>query len=70
MTTSTSGHIDTNGGIRGHSAGEVFPWRVMGQGNNDSLKWWVISPQGHKVGIGFDTTAAAYRSARALKRMA
>lgn len=49
MTTKTSGHLSNNGGIRGHSAGDFYPYRVMIQGTFDNLKYHVINPQGDKV---------------------
>ena len=33
MNSQTVGHISTNGGIRGHSAGDVFPAIIMIKGN-------------------------------------
>lgn len=39
----TSGHLASNGGIRGHSAGECFPFIVVGTGDD---MWHVRSPDG------------------------
>lgn len=39
----TAGHLSSNGGIRGHSAGEHFPFIVVGTGDD---KWYVQSPNG------------------------
>ncbi len=50
MQTVTSGHLSSNGGLRGHSAGSIFPWRIMVQGELDNLQYWVINPSGEKVG--------------------
>lgn len=65
MTTSTSGHLSNNGGIRGHSAGDIFPWRVMAQGTFDSLRWHVIKPNGEAIPHGHRTPKRAYESATA-----
>ncbi len=64
MQTITAGHLSNNGGIRGHSAGDIFPWRVMAQGTFDSLKWHVIKPDGTKLGKGQYTSKTAYKVAR------
>ncbi len=60
----TTGHLTTNGGIRGHSAGDIFPWRVMAQGVGSSLRWHVIKPNGSKLGEGQYTIESAYKVAR------
>lgn len=44
---STSGHLSANMGIRGHSAGDVFPFIVVGTG--DDL-WHVQLPDGRMFG--------------------
>ena len=59
MNTSTSGHLSHNGGIRGHSAGEFYPFRVMAQGNNTFMTWWVVNPQGKQVQEFNDVYAAS-----------
>lgn len=65
MTTSiTSGHLASNMGIRGHSAGDIYPFRVMGQGKPDDIKWFVVKPNGEQLGDGHNTTASAYKVAR------
>lgn len=38
----TKGHLANNGGIRGHSAGDVFPWIAMQVGHNHG----VLTPAG------------------------
>lgn len=43
----TAGHLASNGGIRGHSAGDVFPFIVVGTG--DDL-WHVQLPDGRMFG--------------------
>lgn len=65
MTTLTAGHRANDGGIRGHSAGDFYPYRVMAQGKLDSLKHWVIDPQGKKVDW-FSTASSACILARCL----
>ena len=63
MKNLTSGHLTTNGGIRGHSVGEYFPWRVMAQGKIENLTWWLISPTGQKLN-SYRTVYDAVDSAR------
>lgn len=63
MKTITSGHLNNNGGIRGHSAGEIFPFRVMAQGKLDALVWHVIKPNGEKLGRGQTNITSAYKVA-------
>lgn len=48
MLNKTSGHMATSGGIRGHSAGSVFPYVVYATGNINNLRW-------HVLGNGVDT---------------
>ena len=64
MSTTTSGHISSNGGVRGHSAGEFFPFIVMAQGTIDGLRWHVIKPNGEKLGKGHVKVATAHKAAR------
>ncbi|AUR81865.1 hypothetical protein NVP1015O_51 [Vibrio phage 1.015.O._10N.222.51.E5] len=49
---STAGHLASNGGIRGHSAGDSFPMLVVGKGNpfDGSFRWQVRTPKGVVVG--------------------
>jgi len=68
MTALTSGHLSQDGGVRGHSAGDFYPYRVMQQGKLDSLKHWVIDPQGNKV-EWFSSAKAACILARCLHSM-
>ncbi len=68
MTALTAGHLASNGGIRGHSAGDFYPYRVMIQGQLDNLKHWVIDPQGKKV-EWFSGAKAACILARCLHGM-
>ena len=45
----TSGHLINNGGIRGHSAGDFYPYKVMAQGMISNLTWWTLAPNGSKI---------------------
>jgi len=66
MTNTTSGHLSNNGGVRGHSAGDIFPWLVMGQGvPGSSFRWILVNPSGEKIGTFF-TSVAAYSLGRHL----
>lgn len=62
----TKGHLLNNGGIRGHSAGDIFPYRIMLQGELHALKYWVINPQGHKL-YPYATAQGAHALAEILK---
>lgn len=59
----TRGHSTEQGGLRGHSMGEVYPYMVVGVGD----KWAVQTPDG-KIGEKFDTQAEAEAAAAALKQ--
>ena len=67
LNTDTSGHLSNNGGIRGHSAGDIYPWRIMGQGTLNALKYHVIAPNGKKYNTGYTTTTQAMAAARIFK---
>ena len=69
MSDSTSGHLTNNGGLRGHSAGDIFPWRVLITGTMDNLKYWIVSPTGKKGAFPYDSYATAYRMAGNFKEM-
>lgn len=56
--TTTTGHLSNNGGVRGHSAGDFFPYRVMVQGTFEHLTYWVINPDGTKEQQFNDSHAA------------
>jgi len=58
----TSGHLSNNGGVRGHSAGDFFPWRVMVKGS-DTLRYIVINPDGSYMST-WKTSKAACEMAR------
>lgn len=63
----TSGHIDTNGGLRGHSVGDIYPWRIMAKGTFKELFWLVITPDGQPTEHGYRTAGEAYDIAAQLK---
>ena len=69
MQTTTAGHLSNNGGIRGHSAGEFYPYRVMVQGTLDNLRYWIINPQGDKCSGGYSTAHMACEFALIFKEM-
>lgn len=46
----TKGHVAGNGGLRGHSCGEVFPFVVYQRGTPDDLYHWVLQPNGLRIG--------------------
>ena len=58
MQTVTAGHLDSNGGIRGHSAGLIFPYRIMIQGKLDNLTYWVMNPKGRKCARAYTIAGA------------
>jgi hypothetical protein len=43
----TRGHLSDNGGLRGHSAGDIFPFIIAGTGDD---KWHVQLPDGRMFG--------------------
>jgi hypothetical protein len=69
LATNTSGHLANNGGIRGHSAGTIYPWRIMAQGLLTSLKWHVIAPNGKKINTGYSTPQQAMTAAVVFKEL-
>lgn len=46
----TKGHRADQMGIRGHSCGEVFPFVIYAQGTFDDLWYWVLQPNGLRIG--------------------
>ncbi len=62
----TSGHLTNNGGIRGHSAGEFYPFRVIAVGKLDSIKWHVVYPDGSKSLTAHELASEAFTLARNL----
>ena len=59
MTDLTSGHLKNNGGLRGHSAGDIFPWRILITGTMDNLKYWIVNPSGTKSAKPYDNVGEA-----------
>lgn len=42
-TINTKGHLAGSGGVRGHSAGDVFPYVIVGRGDGVyGITWHVI----------------------------
>jgi hypothetical protein len=63
MDNLTSGHMSTQQGIRGHSAGDVFPYVIVAVGTPDELRWHIT---GMGIAIGdsvWRTYAAAHNFA-------
>jgi hypothetical protein len=56
MDNLTSGHMSTQQGIRGHSAGDVFPYVIVAVGTPDELSWHIT---GMGLAIG-DCTWSSY----------
>lgn len=46
----TAGHRSDQMGIRGHSAGPVFPFVLYAQGTFDALGYWILQPNGLRIG--------------------
>lgn len=46
----TKGHLASNGGLRGHSVGDTFPYIVFAKGHPDNLVWSVRCPNGESIG--------------------
>lgn len=64
----TKGHLSSNGGLRGHSVGEAFPFIVVACGNPECPLWYVRTPSGDKIG-GWDNPKSAEDYAIELKQM-
>ena len=62
----TKGHRADQGGLRGHSVGEAYPWRIVGYGDHS---WAVEGPNGHTYGryYGKGACSIAHERARELK---
>lgn len=67
MNTKTSGHLSTNGGIRGHSAGTIYPWRIMITGTFEALKYWIIAPNGKQCNAPYNNAKTALGMAAIFK---
>lgn len=66
--SSTKGHMSSSGGIRGHSAGDVFPYVIVLVGSFVSgFKYHVIGPGLKGLGDGYDDYATAVECAKFLK---
>lgn len=60
----TKGHLESNGGLRGHSVGHSFPYVVIAKGNpNTDLKWFVQTPQGVVLDTPYNTAQEAEEAA-------
>jgi len=62
----TQGHLNYNGGLRGHSVGEVFPFIVFAKGFAPTT-WHILTPKGEEVRTRFNTARLANEFARYLK---
>lgn len=60
---STRGHCAGNGGLRGHSVGDIFPLIIVACGHPDSLTYQVWYPDGRK-GMQHGAYELAYREAQ------
>ncbi len=60
----TKGHLINNGGLRAHSVGEFFPFRIMAQGKPPNLYWYVIRPNGGLYNEPYHTAPEAHAAAR------
>jgi hypothetical protein len=63
--TTTSGHLASNGGIRGHSAGDILPFIVCMVGS----KWRIMNPDGSLRKQGYNSSKVICPLARELKRI-
>lgn len=66
-SASTRGHAADHGGLRGHSIGDTYPWRVIGLGDG----WAVEDCRGNVVfqNSGFQACEIAHAKARILKSL-
>lgn len=56
---STKGHLASNGGLRGHSVGESFPFIIFARGPFDDIEWCVKSPSGDIIEEGLESASQA-----------
>ena len=64
----TKGHLADNGGLRGHSVGDTFPYIVVGVGNPFThLRWKVRRPDGQFFWKTFARAKDAEDFARGIK---
>ena len=68
MQAITAGHLSSNGGIRGHSAGDFYPYRVLIKGTLDNLRYIVVHPDGGYMNT-WKTAHNACDMARMLKSL-
>lgn len=61
----TQGHAATEGGLRGHSVGDTWPYRVVGVGSG-----WEVHRNGSPQRIRCDDCGEAHEWARVLKAQA
>ncbi|CUH74580.1 hypothetical protein AXI70_gp05 [Cronobacter phage Dev-CD-23823] len=63
-TAATRGHCAGNGGLRGHSVGELFPCVIYQKGIPGAITWWVRQPNGVDAGphLTYDDAAASAHS--------
>jgi len=59
----TQGHAVCEGGLRGHSVGDTWPYRVVGLGDGS----WEVRRNGSTQAIRADTCEEAHEWARTLK---
>lgn len=56
----TAGHLASNGGVRGHSAGDTFPFIVIRKGE----KWRIQNPDGSLRDDSYHSVKVIYPLAR------
>ena len=62
--SATKGHMTIQGGIRGHSAGDIFPYIIVLKGNFvDGFEYLLTGNGIEKVGRPYDTYDHAHREA-------
>lgn len=66
----TAGHCAGNGGLRGHSVGDIFPVVLYQRGNPEQLTHWLRLPDGRDIGPYYNAddafSAAAWHKANPL----
>lgn len=62
---STRGHLADHGGLRGHSVGDAYPWRVVGYGDDS---WAVVSARNETLARCYDRAGHPAAVADACKR--
>jgi len=69
MSQRTKGHLVSQGGLRGHSVGDVFPFIVFAEGTYDTLVWKVRYPCGKHSKNGLVSAQHAFDLAFHLKHL-